>query len=521
MEKKKKRFSTKNLKLSTRITYSTILGIIIPVVVIAAFSSIFINSISSYFDFGDVNSNSYSIINKLQWDQTVSSIAEELASEDNRDEALREIKKLAAPIERLGTVIYIEGKDGEFYSTTDKEDVYSTARAIFSDFDMKTNTNYFSESGVVIVSHSNAADQRYTMLIANGKYTVTDPSEQNYLRNFRLQFFGKTGFAIMLIAAIFILSAVVLSFITSSSIIKPIRKLEEGANELANGNLDYFIDYESTNEIGVTVASFNKMTSQLKASLEYQREIEESRRNLVAGVAHDLRTPLTSVKGYVEGLMDGIADTPEKQERYLKTIYKSTTAMEKLLDELLVVSKLETGVVSLDLHKININDFLEDCYSYMKVSLDQRGFEFIFKNSCSPDACVMLDSDQFERVIRNILSNSVRYCKSGVKGRIEMSAHEYKRNIIISIADNGIGMSAENIPKIFDSFYRADPARTKVSEGSGLGLYICKQIVEHHGGRIWATGEEGKGLTVHISLDTVPADNEASDENKNETTSKN
>ena len=318
-------------------------------------------------------------------------------------------------------------------------------------------------------------------------------------------FLGRSAFIIAIIAILFIISAVVLSFITSSTIIKPIQKLEDGANEIANGNLDCVIDYDSTNEIGLTVDSFNAMTMRLRDSIKQKSEIEESRREMIAGVAHDLRTPLTSVKGYVEGLMDGIADTPEKQERYLKTIYSSTLSMEKLLNELLTVSRLETGAISLDLSEVNINEFLEDCFVNTQLAMEQRGIEYILNNNCSPNTTVMLDSDQFQRVIKNILSNSVNYRREDVKSKIEISAQDYKKAVIISIADNGEGVSEDNIQKIFDSFYRDDPARTKVSEGSGIGLYVCKQIVEMHGGRIWATGKEGKGLTIHIALDLVRA----------------
>ena len=113
---------------------------------------------------------------------------------------------------------------------------------------------------------------------------------------------------------------------------------------------------------------------------------------------------------------------------------------------------------------------------------------------------VMLDSDQFQRVIRNIVSNSIRYCKKDVQGKISFIAREYNKTVIFEIKDNGIGISSENLPKIFDSFYRADPARSRVSEGSGIGLYVCKQIVELHDGRIWASSKEGEGMTIHIAL---------------------
>ena len=500
-DKKKKR-SSRNLKISTRITLATIFGVVIPLLIIGIFSTLFINSMSSYFNFSTVSSNTYSVINQIQWDQTLSNIATELINENSDEESMPKIKKLVAPLEKLGSIIYIENDKGEFYSTSSKQEVLDTANGII-EVDTEKNTNFFSEDGVVIVNHVNAVDNTYLILIANNNYKVADIFEENVMENFNVKFFGRTSFILALIALIFILSAVVLSLIASSTIIKPIRKLEEGANEIANGNLDYVIDYNSTNEIGVTVDAFNGMTQRLKSSMEYMNKIEEDRKQVIAGVAHDLRTPLTSIKGYVEGLMDGIADTPEKQERYLKTIYKSTTSMERLLDELLTVSKLETGKIELDLHEVSINEFLEDCFINTQIAVESHGAEYTLNNNCSPDTMVMLDSDQFERVIKNILSNSVRYQKKGVKSKIEISAHEYNKDVIISISDNGIGMSSENIPKIFDSFYRADLARTKVSEGSGLGLYVCKQIVELHDGRIWATGKEGEGLTMHISLKKI------------------
>ena len=501
-EKKNKNRSSKNLKISTRITLSTIFGILIPLVIVSTFSSIFLNTMASYFNVSTVSSNSYSILNQFQWNQTISYISNELISEDNDADKLNKVTGFVSPLEKLGSIIYIECNSKEFYSTSSKNEVIKTANEIVS-IDTNKNINYFSEDGIVIVSHAKKADKNYLFIIANTDYFVPDVTEGVAAQDFASRAFSRTGLIIILIILVFILSIVSLSFITSSTIVKPIKKLSQGANEIAKGNLDYVIDYKSTNEIGVTVESFNDMTKRLKESLEYQNEIEASRKEMIAGVAHDLRTPLTSVKGYVEGLMDGIADTPEKQERYLKTIYSSTKSMEKLLDELLTVSKLDTGNVVLDLQEININDFLLDCANNLRVELEEEGFDFVYNNNCSETATVLLDSDQFERVIRNIISNSVRYAKKDVKGRIEISAQEYQKNIIISIADNGIGMDAENIPKIFDFFYRADKARTKVNEGSGIGLSVCKQLVELHGGKIWATGSEGEGLTIYISLNKL------------------
>ena len=250
------------------------------------------------------------------------------------------------------------------------------------------------------------------------------------------------------------------------------------------------------------------MTDQLKQLTERQQTIEQSRKEMIAGVAHDLRTPLTSVKGYVEGLRDGIANTPEKQELYLKTIYTSTLNMERLLDELLTVSRLELGNIELDCKPININDFLDDCADELLVELSQHDFDFEYNNNCDSDFTLMLDTERFQRVIHNIISNSLKYAKKDVRGKIELNAQTYQKSVIISLADNGIGIEGENLTKIFETFYRADPARTKTSEGSGIGLSVARQIVELHGGKIWATGKEGKGLTVLISMPRTEDNND-------------
>ena len=200
-------------------------------------------------------------------------------------------------------------------------------------------------------------------------------------------------------------------------------------------------------------------------------------------------------------MKDGIANTPEKQKRYLDTIYTSTCDMEKLLDELLTVSRLELGAIDLMLESININSFLDDCAEEISLNLEKQNFDFEYKNSCESDVIVDLDTDRFTRVIRNIVSNSVKYASPKRKGKVVLTAQSYQKSVIISLADNGVGLDSASIPRIFDTFFRADKARTNVRDGSGLGLSVCKQIVELHGGRIWATGKENQGLTILISLE--------------------
>ena len=497
-----KKRSSKNLRINTRITLATIFGIVIPVAIVFVFSSIFLTSITSYFNFSSVSTSSYSMLNQIQWSQTVSSISNELISDQNDTEKYDKINGYVTPLEELGIKIYIERNGEAFYSTAQKKIVTDEAKSILTD-NFSENINYFAENGMLIVTHANNNAEQYLVVITSTNYTVYDVSDSHSAQNFQSLVFSKTGLVILLIVLIFIMASAALSLITSHTINKPIKKLADGANEIANGNLDYTIDYDSTNEIGQTVKAFNAMSKRLKRSIEEQNRIEQSRKEMIAGVAHDLRTPLTSAKGYVEGLLDGIANTPEMQERYLKTIYSSTLAMENMLDDLLTVSRLELGSIELHCKALDINGVMDDCADELALSLEKQGFQFAYDNSAQRPSYVALDVDRFMRVVHNIVSNSVRYAKKDAPGQLTLSVADHQKSVIISISDNGIGVEPENLTRIFEPLYRADRARTRVTDGSGIGLAVCKQIIELHGGHIWATGAVGEGLTILISLDKI------------------
>ncbi len=312
--------------------------------------------------------------------------------------------------------------------------------------------------------------------------------------------FGKIGFVLIGIVTIYIISIIVFSFITSRAITKPIEELAHGVNEIANGNTGYIINYDSNNEIGTTVKAFNEMTAQMLANEEERQRMEQSRKQLINGIAHDLRTPLTSIKGYIEGLRDGIADTPEKQQRYLHTIYTSALDMEKMLDDLLSLSRLETGNIDIITQPVNVVAMMQDYVDEFTFDLEKAGFTCQLKKPESDSIIVDLDCDRFYRVLVNIISNSIKYAKKNIPGEINIEIKDFDSNVIISIADNGIGIDSENLEHIFDTFFRADVARTRVRDGSGIGLSVCKLIVEKHGGRIWATGVPDEGTTIYISL---------------------
>ncbi len=501
-KKKKKNHSSRNLKINTRIILTNTIAAVLVLLLVLIISMVVRGTLPSFFNVSKVDTESSSMLNQIRWSETLYSMSGALSNEKSDK---RDIQEITNSLEEIGCLVYITENGRNYYSTDTADKILKTANSIVR-IDLKRNMNYFGENGLVIVTHINGKN-KYTIVIVHENYTMENYSERAVNQDVSSVIFGRTGFIIGIMVLVFVLAIVVISFISSKTISKPISKLARGAEELSRGNFDYVIDYDSTNEIGQTVKSFNYMIEQMKQSIEERDAIEQSRKEMIAGVAHDLRTPLTSVKGYVEGLRDGIASTPEKQARYLQTIYSSTLDMEKLLDELLTTSRLELGQIQLNKEIININDFMGDCAEEVSQQLEKQNFDFIYNNPNSEEKIlVSLDTDRFMRVINNIISNSVRYSDKSRRGRVEIELQSYAKSVIISIADNGIGVSGENLGKIFDTFYRADQARTRVREGSGLGLSVCKQIVELHGGHIWATSQQGEGLTILISLEKISED---------------
>lgn len=504
---------TKNFKINTRIVITSVLAIIIPIIIIATVAIITFSTTKNNYDISSVTTQSYSIVNQIQWSQTINELSAELLSSENEEEKYTNVVKYVSPLEECSSLIYIE-KNGElFYSTASDIDVLKRAEEI-ADIKIDENSYHFSESGIVIINHATDENSSYLIVIVNDNYRVPNSTAGSSVQNIIGNLTSKAAIILSLSGATFIIAIIIISLITSKTIIGPIQKITKGANEIANGNLDYEIDYTSTNELGQLAESFNDMRLRVKESIEERNKADQQQKEVVAGIAHDLRTPLTSVKGYMEGLRDGIADTPEKQSRYLNTIYDSTCAMEKMLNDLLTISKLELGSITLNCEEVTLSDFIGFAEE-RGTELKKEGFDFELINNSKSDSKMNIDTDRFSRVIDNIISNSIKYRRPDIKGKISFSISEYEHSIIFELADNGMGVDLESLPRIFDTLYRADKARSNVSDGSGLGLSVCKQIVELHGGMIWAQGNSYQGLSVFISLPKIENNQEKLQNEKN------
>ena len=266
---------------------------------------------------------------------------------------------------------------------------------------------------------------------------------------------------------------------------------------IADGNLEYMLNTDSKGEIGELYKNYEEMRLRLKESTDEKFEHEKQNRELISNISHDLKTPITAIKGYVEGIMDGVADTPEKVDKYIKTIYNKANDMDRLINELTIYSGIDSNRIPYHFHRLNVADYFGDCVEEVGLDLESKNIELNYSNLVSPDAMIIADPEQLKRVINNIIGNSVKYLEKE-KGVIDIRILDEVDSIRVEIEDNGRGIAAKDLPNIFERFYRTDASRNSSKGGSGIGLSIVKKIVEDHGGYIWATSKEGEGTCLHF-----------------------
>jgi signal transduction histidine kinase len=387
-------------------------------------------------------------------------------------------------VRKNGAYVYVS-------SGLNKEDLSQMLPA----FDMESN---FSDMGTY-------KGGEYQTLVKQLDFTDADGDEYSIsvvtsLRQVIPQF--RLMLALMLVAVFVVL--VIISFILHlwiyRSVVTPLNKLKLAAQNIKNGNLDFAMPDVAPDEIGEVCHDFEEMRVILKQSSEDKIKSDMEEKELIRNISHDLKTPLTAVKGYVEGILDGVASSPEKQEKYLRTIANKVNDMDKLIDELTIYSKLDTNRVLYSFAKINLKDYFDDCCEQIKMDLDAQDIELDYHCYAGNDVLIMADAEQLKRVTNNIVSNSIKYRSKDRKARIGIAVYDEGDYVHIVMSDNGIGIGSSELPRVFERFYRTDSSRNSKQGGSGIGLAIVKKIIEDHKGKIWAESVEGEGTTMHINL---------------------
>lgn len=301
------------------------------------------------------------------------------------------------------------------------------------------------------------------------------------------------------VVLILVLTACMLTVWIYTSLINPIKKLQIAAQNIKDGNLDFTVDVESNDEIGELCKNFEEMRQRLKDNAEEKIVSEKENKALISNIAHDLKTPITAVKGYAEGIIDGVADTPEKRERYIRTIYNKANEMDTLINELTLYSKIDTNRIPYNFARLNVSAYFGDCIEEIGLDLEAKNIGLTYFNYADENIRIIADPEQLKRVINNIVGNSVKYLDKQ-KGIINIRIKDVGDFIQVEIEDNGRGIASRDLPYIFDRFYRADASRNSATGGSGIGLSIVKKIIEDHGGKIWATSKESMGTVMYFVI---------------------
>lgn len=309
-----------------------------------------------------------------------------------------------------------------------------------------------------------------------------------------------------MVAQLMITAVLMLMFICGSltiwvyrSILRPLSKLQEATRKIRDGNLDFTLDIEEDDEIGELCQDFEEMRIRLKESAEQKIQYDNENKELISNISHDLKTPITAIKGYVEGILDGVASSPEKLDKYIRTIYNKANDMDRLIDELTFYSKIDTNRIPYTFSKLNVEDYFSDCAEELGLEMETRGIELVYANYVEKGVQVIADGEQIRRVIHNIVSNAIKYMEKP-RGIIQLRVKDVGDFIQVEIEDNGKGIAAKDLPYIFDRFYRTDVSRNSSKGGSGIGLSIVKKIMEDHGGKVWATSRLGIGTIMYFVL---------------------
>ena len=296
------------------------------------------------------------------------------------------------------------------------------------------------------------------------------------------------------IVVVLILTAAVLILWIYRGVMRPLGKMQIAAQKIKDGNLDFELEAEADDELGELCQSLEDMRKRLQDNAEEKIKFDKENKELISNISHDLKTPVTAIKGYAEGIMDGVADTPEKMERYIRTIYNKASEMDTLINELTLYTKIDTNRIPYNFNTLSVDAYFEDCAEDLSL-----GVEFGYFNYVDGGVKVIADAEQIKRVVHNIVNNSMKYMDKP-KGKINLRVKDVGDFVQVELEDNGRGIAAKDLPNIFDRFYRTDASRNSSKGGSGIGLSIVKKIIEEHGGKIWATSREETGTTMYFVL---------------------
>lgn len=400
-----------------------------------------------------------------------------------------DFSSIQAILEKNQLTLRVDSETESVYTYGEEE---SDDSALYAAADLLDNQATIAKNGRMLYARQITADGiSYTIYLTGGYYNTRSYADL------------KTAVVLAAILILFTIFASILftnRFLTKfvwKRIEEPLDILVNGVHELRDGNLDYRITYERQDEFLPVCQDFNEMAGRLKEMVQRIQQQERSRKELIAGISHDIRTPLTSIQAYVEGLLDGIAKTPEAERRYLETIKTKAKDLDHIVSQLFLFSKMELGEYPKDLRELRLNEVMEDIVLPRQEEYRQKGLSIMMDLE---EVSLKADPVQLQRITTNILENSLKY-KVKEQGNLQISLHRKESGFYLSFADDGPGVPEESLPHLFEVFYRSDPSRQNPHQGSGLGLAIVAAAAEQMGGSIRALPSRMGGLEIRIEFE--------------------
>ncbi|HYF61727.1 MAG TPA: ATP-binding protein [Herpetosiphonaceae bacterium] len=287
------------------------------------------------------------------------------------------------------------------------------------------------------------------------------------------------------------------SISVSRIIVDRLQAVSTGADRLARGDLSARLNVPGRDEVAALAHDFNRMADALSAAADRQRELEHARRELVAAVSHDLRTPLTAVRAMVEALADGVVSDPATRDRYLKSAQAQLENLSTLVDDLFEIAQLDAGVLRIELERASLHDLVSDTLSNLRPHAERQGVRLVGEVEPGADL-VLMNPPKLQRVLHNLISNALRHTPAD--GTITLRATAAGDEVEVTVADNGEGISPDDLPHVFERTYRGEKSRSRDYGGAGLGLAIVRGLIEAHGGRIWVESQPNAGATFGFTL---------------------
>lgn len=403
---------------------------------------------------------------------------------------------LERKLSKMGYHFLIRKNGNEIYSNISEEEM-KIAESVAGTAIESAKTLTASYHDVSVIKHTFFHGEKVFSIIAvhSGE---TGQGVASYLQSYILKYI--LGF----IAAFLMLTVCVngvLSYWRSKSVLVPLQKLSRGTKEIKDGNLDTRIEYTKPDEFGEVCRDFDEMRMYLKESVEQRLRDEQRRKDLIIGISHDLRTPLTSISGYLDGLMDGIANTPEKRQRYLAAIKTRARDLSRLVDSLSEYNRLDSSSFHYHLEPGDLKGFIKQYLISYEVEARQNHVEIrlLDETECKGAYMILFDKIEMKRVLDNLLTNTIRYRRQP-HSNVVVSLKRVERSAVVEFvfSDDGPGVPEDSLDRLFESFYRVDGARSNSGEGSGIGLAVVKEIISGHRGIVHAENRGGLAIIIHL-----------------------